>query len=112
MGELATLPEDRARYRTAGLAVLVPAAAERLHREILALEQAGVGFSGWVMPGENPASATLDAARTVCRRAERTISALAESDPGQNPEILIFLNRLSDLLWLLARAATRPACPP
>lgn len=59
------------------------------------------------MPGGNLASAALDAARTICRRAERRVSALRESDPTQNPEILVYLNRLSDLLWLLAREADR-----
>jgi cob(I)alamin adenosyltransferase len=47
----------------------------------------------------------LDAARTVCRRAERRVCALKQTDGSLNPEVLIYLNRLSDLLWLLARWA-------
>jgi cob(I)alamin adenosyltransferase len=42
-------------------------------------------------------------ARTTCRRAERRVCALQEMNQLQNSEIIIFLNRLSDLLWLLAR---------
>jgi len=62
------------------------------------------------MPGANTAAATLDLARTVCRRAERRVCALRETRQLTNPEIVIYLNRLSDLLWLLARQAE--AKPP
>ena len=48
-------------------------------------------------------SAALDFARTVCRRAERGVCALQEASDLKNPEILVYLNRLSDTLWLLAR---------
>jgi len=53
----------------------------------------------WVIPGATPTSAALDFARTTCRRAERKVAAL--KDP--NVEILRYLNRLSDLCWILAR---------
>jgi len=53
----------------------------------------------WVIPGANPASAALDLARTTCRRAERRVSELKDL----NPEILRYLNRLSDFCWILAR---------
>ncbi|MCZ7641078.1 MAG: ATP:cob(I)alamin adenosyltransferase [Verrucomicrobia bacterium] len=52
-----------------------------------------------------PPSAALDLARTVCRRAERRICLLQETDQLQNDEILVYLNRLADVLWLLARNA-------
>jgi cob(I)alamin adenosyltransferase len=55
------------------------------------------------LPGSTVNSAALDYARTICRRAERRVCALHESEPLQNPEILVYLNRLSDALWLLAR---------
>jgi cob(I)alamin adenosyltransferase len=48
-------------------------------------------------------SAALDVARTICRRAERSVCALREAQQLQNPEIVVYLNRLSDLLWLFAR---------
>jgi cob(I)alamin adenosyltransferase len=75
----------------------------------------------WSLPGETADSAAMDVARTVCRRAERLAVALSEAGELQNPNILAYLNRLSDLLWLLGRqlelaagvnAALRPADKP
>jgi len=57
----------------------------------------------WVIPGKKYVSAALDFARTTCRRAERHIAAFSTSDKGFNVEILRYLNRLSDLCWVLAR---------
>jgi cob(I)alamin adenosyltransferase len=57
----------------------------------------------WVIPGKNQASAALDLARTTCRRAERRVAAATDT----NPEILRYLNRLSDLCWILARYAEK-----
>ena len=59
----------------------------------------------FVIPGGTPAAAHLHLARTVCRRAERRAIAV---DDG-NPEVVRYLNRLSDLLFILARAANAPA---
>jgi cob(I)alamin adenosyltransferase len=75
----------------------------------------------WSLPGETADSAAMDVARTVCRRAERLAVALSEAGELQNPNILAYLNRLSDLLWLFGRqlelaagvnAALRPADKP
>ena len=55
------------------------------------------------MPGESVCSSALDVARTVCRRAERRICALIDAGEVGNRQILIYLNRLADLLWLMAR---------
>jgi cob(I)alamin adenosyltransferase len=55
------------------------------------------------MPGATENAAALDMARTVCRRAERRVCALKEAGELNNAEIIIYLNRLSDLLWLMAR---------
>jgi cob(I)alamin adenosyltransferase len=57
----------------------------------------------WSLPGEIPDSAAMDVARTICRRAERLAVRLFEGGILQNPHILAYLNRLSDLLWLLGR---------
>jgi cob(I)alamin adenosyltransferase len=57
----------------------------------------------WVIPGGTRVSAALDFARTTCRRAERRIAAFSASDAEFNIEILRYLNRLSDLCWVLAR---------
>ena len=59
-------------------------------------------FDSFVIPGGTPAAAHLHVCRTVCRRAERrTIAVGAEA----NPEVVRYLNRLSDLLFILSRAA-------
>ena len=58
----------------------------------------------FVIPGDTTAGAALDVARTVARRAERLAVALANADAIGNPEILRYLNRLSSLLFILARA--------
>lgn len=60
-------------------------------------------LSDWSLPGEHPAGAFYDHARTVCRRAERCVVRLMESGEEVNPNVLAYLNRLSDLLWLFAR---------
>ncbi|HEX7120698.1 MAG TPA: cob(I)yrinic acid a,c-diamide adenosyltransferase [Longimicrobiales bacterium] len=58
----------------------------------------------FILPGGAPGSAALHVARTVCRRAERRAVELAEEAPVE-PSILVYLNRLSDLLFALARVA-------
>jgi cob(I)alamin adenosyltransferase len=60
-------------------------------------------LSDWSLPGEHAAAAAYDVARTVCRRAERSVVRLAESEPGVPPQVTAYLNRLSDLLWLFGR---------
>ena len=60
-------------------------------------------LSDWSLPGEHPVAAAFDVARTVCRRAERNVVRLIESGEAVEPNILAYLNRLSDLLWLFAR---------
>jgi cob(I)alamin adenosyltransferase len=57
----------------------------------------------FIVPGANPISAALDLARATCRRAEREAVGLAGADRGGNPEAARYLNRLSDLLFVLAR---------
>jgi cob(I)alamin adenosyltransferase len=58
----------------------------------------------FILPGDTISGATLDVARTVARRAEREAVALSHVDQLHNPEILRYLNRLSSLLFMLARA--------
>jgi cob(I)alamin adenosyltransferase len=58
----------------------------------------------FVVPGDTTSGAALDVARTVARRAERVAVALAHAEAIGNPEILRYLNRLSSLLFILARA--------
>ena len=103
MGELATAMEDLPRYVKDGHSLVTPVLTATLEKWIKELEAANVPAKGWATPGANTASASLDLARTICRRAERRVCALQEAGQLDNPEIVIYLNRLSDLLWLLAR---------
>ena len=82
---------------------------DALHATIRELEGAGVTIRGWATPGAagSVPGAALDLARTVCRRAEREVVDLAETEPEFNEAIIRYLNRLSDLLWLLAREQER-----
>ena len=105
MGELATLAEDLPRYVAGGFAVVTPELTVKLDRIVREIEAQNVSFHGWATPGENPSAATLDVARTVCRRAERHVCALHEKSQLHNAEIMVYLNRLSDALWLMARWA-------
>jgi cob(I)alamin adenosyltransferase len=107
MGELATAPEDLARYQKDGFSLTTAAMVARLTNAIDELEEDKTLYGkGWVMPGNTPLAAALDFARTVCRRAERRV-ALLKGDEHSNAEILRYLNRLSDLCWLLARFAEK-----
>ena len=108
MGELATAAEDLERYRRDGFSQVASPMTARLESLIHHLEGHTTPFRGWAMPGGNSVAAALDFARTVCRRAERRVCALHESGQVRNPEILVYLNRVSDLLWLMARGAERP----
>jgi cob(I)alamin adenosyltransferase len=103
MGELATAVEDLPRYVKDGHELVASAMTRRLEDLVGSIEAAKVAPGGWATPGANTASAALDLARTVCRRAERRACALHDTGQLQNLEIMIYLNRLSDLLWLLAR---------
>jgi cob(I)alamin adenosyltransferase len=103
MGELATASEDLPRYTKDGFSLLNPASTSNLEEVVKTIEGQKVSFSGWATPGANLASATLDVARTVCRRAERRVCELQLANQLTNPEIIVYLNRLSDLLWLMAR---------
>lgn len=105
MGELATCIEDRARYAKDGYVFVTPELTAKLDHWIQEIEAQNITFHGWATPGANPFAAALDLARTVCRRAERCVCSLQASGQLPNPELIVFLNRLSDLLWLLARKA-------
>ena len=102
MGELSTLPEDRQRYARDGFKIVDAQMVDVVGDAIVDLEKDKSLFpKDWVIPGGNTVAASLDLARTICRRAERHVAML--KDP--NPEILRYLNRLSDFCWILARFA-------
>ena len=103
MGELATAKEDWARYLKDGYSLVTPEMTAQLDKLVRELEAQQAPFKDWVMPGGNLPSAVFDLARTTCRRAERRVCALQEAGELPNAEVIIYLNRLADLLWLLAR---------
>jgi cob(I)alamin adenosyltransferase len=85
---------------------ILDAQVERLEREIDRLNEALSPLRSFVLPGGSPAAAALHLARTVCRRAERLVVALAEK-PGEavSPAAIKYLNRLSDFLFVASRYA-------
>lgn len=85
---------------------VTPAQVARLDAEIDGAEAALPLLKRFVLPGGSIVAARLHVARTVCRRAERRLVALSRREKV-NPEALRYLNKLSDLLFLLARAANR-----
>jgi len=104
MGELALLPEDRARYESMKGKYLTAEATERLTNLVHAGER-HISMTDWVMPGGSQLGAAFDFARTVCRRAERRVLKLRDQQSEISPEIVRFLNRLSDLCFVWAREA-------
>jgi cob(I)alamin adenosyltransferase len=111
MGELVTAPEDLPRYQQDGYPVITQAQRAQLEALARTLEPEPDSFKDWVMPGATGNSAALDLARAICRRAERQVCALQQDQQLPNPEMLVYLNRLSDVLWLLARWVERPPSP-
>jgi cob(I)alamin adenosyltransferase len=110
MGELATAQDDRERYVKDGFHLTDAAMVERVTAVIVDLEKDKSLYpKDWVIPGGTTVSAALDLARTTCRRAERRIGGLMSEDKDFNAEVVRYLNRLSDLCWILARAAERNA---
>ena len=79
------------------------AMVERLTTEVRRIEAIDGVLGDWAIPGEHAASAALDVARTVCRRAERRVVELIEAGEAVDADLLAYLNRLSDLLWILGR---------
>jgi cob(I)alamin adenosyltransferase len=83
-----------------------PREIERLEREIDRMEQDLAPLKTFILPGGGELAARLHLARTVCRRAERQVVALAAVEPIGG-EIVTYMNRLSDFLFVLARWASR-----
>ncbi len=106
MGVIATHEGDHTKYREKGYTGIEASDVEWLEAMISEAEsEKGISFRGWARPGKDGqlASAYLDLARTVCRRSERCCWAV-EDDALMTARL--FLNRLSDSLWLVAREAS------
>jgi cob(I)alamin adenosyltransferase len=76
---------------------------EALTAHVHAIEAIPGIMNDWTLPGEDPVSAAFDVARTICRRSERLVVGLGENGLPIQPNVLRYLNRLSDLLWLFGR---------
>ena len=89
-------------------ATVAAAHVRRLEKAIDVREGSLPPLRSFVLPGGTPAAALLHQARTVCRRAERSVVTLAR-EADVDPRIIVYLNRLSDLLFVLARAENHRA---
>jgi cob(I)alamin adenosyltransferase len=106
-GRLAT-PRPEKVAKAMEKAVLPPERAAAFERVMDEAEAELAPLRAFVLPGGTPKAAALHVARTVCRRAERSVVALAAEDEV-SPDVLVYLNRLSDLLFTLARLANHRA---
>lgn len=94
--ELATVTEKGSESR------IKPEDVKWIETEMESLEKELKPINRFVLPGGTTAAAALHAARTVCRRCERRIVTLSKNE-SVNPEVIRYVNRLSDLLFVLAR---------
>jgi cob(I)alamin adenosyltransferase len=105
MGELACAETDAARYADSKFPKLTDADLARVDAGFTALEAQNIRFDGWATPGANLHASALDLARTTARRAERRLVSLPAQGRSVRPLLGNYTNRVSDLLWLLARQA-------
>jgi cob(I)alamin adenosyltransferase len=107
--DLATNPKERSKLRP-GVSLVTADMVDGL--EALIDRHEAHLPEEFVVPGGTPVSAALDVARATCRRAERRTVELREAGREVNPEVARYLNRLSDLLFALARWQTGGSDPP
>jgi cob(I)alamin adenosyltransferase len=100
--DLATNPRERDRLDPE-VSLVTPPMVERLERRIDDLVEQRPLPTVFIVPGADPGSAAIDLARGIVRRAERRVVELARGGAVVNPEVGRYLNRLSDLLFVLAR---------
>jgi cob(I)alamin adenosyltransferase len=82
---------------------VTPEMVDQLTAEVTRIEAMEGILSDWSLPGDVSSAAAYDIARTICRRAERCVVRMHESDENVDTQIITYLNRLSDLLWLVGR---------
>ena len=113
MSELACLDTDQPRWMEQYGADALRARSVAHLSQLIREKETRIRFRGWSQSGDTPADAFFDQARTACRQAERTVVALREGGAQVRPELIQYLNRLSDLLWLWGRehAADQRVCP-
>jgi cob(I)alamin adenosyltransferase len=103
--DLATNPDERRKLQP-GVSLVTDEDVDGLEVWIDELVTAHPLPNAFVVPGANPVSACLDVARSVVRRAERRVVELREGGAEVNDAVVRYLNRLSDLLFVLARVAS------
>ena len=97
---LATAPATETKKDASGI---TPEDVEQLTILVHTIETTKGILSDWSLPGAQTEAAAFEMARTVCRRAERHTVRLVESGAPVDPQVLAYLNRLSDVLWLFGR---------
>ena len=108
LGALLATPEREKMHQQLAKARIDEARIAELERTIDAGESELEPLKAFILPGGTPKASALHVARTVCRRAERRVVSLAR-EAEVPPVVIIYLNRLSDLLFVLARVANRRA---
>lgn len=109
--DVATNPDERHRLEP-GVSLVTDEMVARLEVRIDERVAAHPLPDAFVVPGANPVSAALDVARSIARRVERAVVRSRQEGTGPSDAVLRYVNRLSDLLFVLARAAageTEPA---
>jgi cob(I)alamin adenosyltransferase len=99
VGSALATPAESSKPQTSVTREMVDALTEQVHQ----IESVEGVLSDWSVSGEHTAAAAFDVARTVCRRAERNVVRLVETGERVEPNVLAYLNRLSDLIWLFGR---------
>jgi len=105
MGEVACAESEAARHAASKFAKIDESALARIDAAVAEHEARSLRFEGWATPGANLHSAALEVARATARRAERRLVALPAHGRSVRPVVRQYVNRLCDLLWLMARAA-------
>jgi cob(I)alamin adenosyltransferase len=99
--DLAFYADDKEKY---GIPQILPRHVEQLELLIDEMSEVVGPLENFVLPGGSLGAAHLHVARTVCRRAERGAISLARAEPDElNPNVIKYLNRLSDVLFVMAR---------
>ena len=109
MGEVSTAEPDAERHSQSDFARLQDSDLGALDRAIADLESRSLRLDGWATPGSNPVSLAFDRARVAARTAERRLCSVNAAGRSLRPLLLRWSNRISDLLWLLARESDSQA---
>lgn len=111
MGQVAVQADEIDRYKKAGYACLDADGLLQIEKWVNEHEALGMVFKGWAIPGDDSRTIHFEAARVAARRAERDLVALLDLQEPIPEFALAWLNRCSDLFWLMARALERNIKP-